>query len=166
MHPLSQVSNILLKCPYSQISNVFPILHLVYLQKKGLFIHRYTLADTHTHINMYVTYMYIYAIMKTMCPPDLATHAFEHIMYGCTLLVPINQRVLNNPSKEHNIISHKWSMTHRVLKSHRSKMSISLLGLLSTLWFIGTSNVYPYIMCLSAWVAIKQLWRWHIYMYI
>ena len=39
--------------------------------------------------------------MKTMCPPGyhhngfVATHALGHMMYGSTLLVPMNQRVLN-----------------------------------------------------------------------
>ena len=55
----------------------------------------------------------IYAIMKTMCPPGyhhngfVATHALEHMMYGHTLLVPVNQRDLNKPSKERNINDHK-----------------------------------------------------------
>ena len=40
--------------------------------------------------------------MKTMCPPGyhhngfVATHALGHMMYGSTLLVPMNQRVLTN----------------------------------------------------------------------
>ena len=48
--------------------------------------------------------------MKTMCPPSyhhngfVATHALGHMMYGYTLLVPMNQRVLNKPSKEHNVM--------------------------------------------------------------
>ena len=48
----------------------------------------------------------IYVIMKTMCPPGyhhngfVATHALGHMMYGSTLLVPMNQRVLNKQSKE------------------------------------------------------------------
>ena len=47
--------------------------------------------------------------MKTMCPPGyhhngfVATHALGHMMYGYTLLVPMNQRVLNKQSREHNI---------------------------------------------------------------
>ena len=47
--------------------------------------------------------------MKTMCPPGyhhngfVATHALGHMMYGSTLLVPMNQRVLNKQSKERNI---------------------------------------------------------------
>ena len=51
----------------------------------------------------------IYEIMKTMCPPGyhhncfMATHALGHMMYGYTLLVPMNQRVLNKQSKERNI---------------------------------------------------------------
>ena len=55
----------------------------------------------------------IYAIMKTMCPPGyhhngfVATHALGHMMYGSTLLVPMNQRVLNKQSKERNISGHK-----------------------------------------------------------
>ena len=57
-------------------------------------------------------YIYIYAIMKTMCPPGyhhngfVATHALGRIMYGYTLLVPMNQRVLNKRSKERNISDH------------------------------------------------------------
>ena len=44
-----------------------------------------------------------------MCPSGchhngfVATDALGHMMYGYTLLVPINQRVLNKLSKEHNI---------------------------------------------------------------
>ena len=55
----------------------------------------------------------IYAMMKTMCPPGyhhngfVATHALGHMMYGYTLLVPMNQRVLNTQSKERNISGHK-----------------------------------------------------------
>ena len=47
--------------------------------------------------------------MKTMYPPSyhhngfVAIHALGHMMYGYTSLVPMNQRVLNKPSKEHNI---------------------------------------------------------------
>ena len=46
--------------------------------------------------------------MKTMCPPGyhhngfVATHALGHMTYGYTLLVPMNQRVLNKQSKERN----------------------------------------------------------------
>ena len=51
--------------------------------------------------------------MKTMCPPGhhhngfVATHAFGHMMYGYTLLLPMSERVLNKLSKEHNISGHK-----------------------------------------------------------
>ena len=51
--------------------------------------------------------------MKTMCPPSyhhngfVATHALGHMMYGYTLLVPMNQSVLNKQSKERNISGHK-----------------------------------------------------------
>ena len=37
----------------------------------------------------------------------VATHALEHMMYGYTLLVPMNQKVLNKLSKENNIIGYK-----------------------------------------------------------
>ena len=41
-----------------------------------------------------------------MCPPgyysgSVATHALEHMMFGYVLLVQMNQRVINKPSKEH-----------------------------------------------------------------
>ena len=51
--------------------------------------------------------------MKTMSPPGyhhngfVATHALGHMMYGYTLLVPMNQRVFNKLNKEHNISGHK-----------------------------------------------------------
>ena len=72
----------------------------------------------------------IYVIMKTMCSPSchhndfVATHALKHMIYVYTLLLPMNQRVLNKLSKENNRSGHKWPTTHRVLKSHRSNMSI------------------------------------------
>ena len=62
--------------------------------------------------------------MKIMCPPSyhhngfVASHALVYILYGYTLLVPMNQRVVSKSSKEHNISGHKRSTTHRVLKSH------------------------------------------------
>ena len=60
----------------------------------------------------------IHAIMKTMCPPFyhhsgfVATLALGHMIYGYTLLVPMNQNVLNKRSNERNISGHKWSTTH------------------------------------------------------
>ena len=68
--------------------------------------------------------------MKTMYPPVhhhnafVATYALWHMMYGYTLLVPMNQKVLNKLSKEHNISGHKRSTTHTVLKSHKSKTGV------------------------------------------
>ena len=57
--------------------------------------------------------IYIYVIMKTICPPGyhhngfVATHRLGHMMYGYNLLVPMNQRVLNKQSEERNISGHK-----------------------------------------------------------
>ena len=51
--------------------------------------------------------------MKTMCPPGyhhngfVATHALGHMLYGYTLLVTMNQRVLYKLSKEHHVNGHK-----------------------------------------------------------
>ena len=50
--------------------------------------------------------------MKTMCSPGyhdngfVSTHAVGHMMYGYTLLVPMNQRGLNKQTKERNISGH------------------------------------------------------------
>ena len=64
-------------------------------------------------IYIYIYERNIYVIMKTKCPPGfhhsgfVATHALGQMMYGYTLLVPMNQRVLNKQSKERNISGHK-----------------------------------------------------------
>ena len=52
--------------------------------------------------------------MKTICPPgylhncfmtfNSLTHALWHMIYDYTLLLPMNQRVLNKLSKEHNVM--------------------------------------------------------------
>ena len=70
----------------------------------------YVIHNTHSaQISQKQDERNLYAIMKTMCPSGchhngfVATHALGHMMYGYTLLVPINQRVLNKLSKEHNI---------------------------------------------------------------
>ena len=68
--------------------------------------------------------------MKRMCPPFyhhngiVAIDALGHMMYGSTLLLPIEQRVLHKQSKDRNINGHKLSTTQRVLESHRSKLSV------------------------------------------
>ena len=65
-----------------------------------------------------------------MCPPgyyhsgSIATRESGQTMYGYTLTVPKNQRVLNKLSKERNTTGQKWFMIHRVLKSHWRKMSV------------------------------------------
>ena len=68
--------------------------------------------------------------MKRMCPPGyhhngfVATHALGHMMYGYTLLVPMNQRVLNKLSKEHNALGHMMcnrtscAQVHELSQSH------------------------------------------------
>ena len=67
-----------------------------------------------------------------MCPSSyhhngfVATHALEQMIYRYTLLIPMNQKVLNKLRKEHNVSDHKWSKTHRVLKSHRSNTYIHI----------------------------------------
>ena len=46
-----------------------------------------------------------------MCPLGyrhdgfVVTHALRHMMYGYSLLVPMNHRVLNKLSKERNIVT-------------------------------------------------------------
>ena len=63
--------------------------------------------------------------MKTVCPSSyhnndfVATDTLGRIIYGYTLLVLLNQRVLNKLSKEPYINGQKSFMTHRVLKSAR-----------------------------------------------
>lgn len=47
---------------------------------------------------------------QTICPPSyyqssnglMVSHALRHVMYVCTLLVPLNQRLFNKSSMEHN----------------------------------------------------------------
>ena len=57
--------------------------------------------------------------MKTMCPPGyhhngfVATHALGHMMYGYTLLVPMNQRVLNKQSNHTSC-----AQVHELPQSH------------------------------------------------
>ena len=77
-----------------------------------------------------------YAIVKTICPPSyhhngfVATHALGHMIYGYTLLVPMNQRMLNKLSKKYNWSGHKWSTTYRVFK-FPTYILCSLLSLLN-----------------------------------
>ena len=107
----------------------------------------------------------IYAIMKIMCPPGyhhngfMETHALEHMMYGYTLLVPMNQRVLSKPSKEHNISSHKWFTTHRVLKSRRSKLGVIYMQSWKqcALPVITTMALWQ-LMHLGTWCTVTYFW--------
>ena len=83
-------------------------------------IYMYIMYNIYIYIYIYNIYIYIYIYhiyMKYM----------KYIIYICICV----DRYIND---------HKWSTTHRVLKSHRSKMDIMC------------------IMCPSAWVARKPLW--------
>ena len=61
---------------------------------------------TYIYIAIYIYIYNAHSIMKTMCRPSyhhngfVATHAFEHTMYGYTLLVPMNQKVLNKLAQQ------------------------------------------------------------------
>ena len=110
--------------------------------------------------------LYIYAIMKTMCPPSyyhnrfVASHALGHMIDQLyRLLVPMNQIMLNKLSKEHNISGHKWSLTHRVLKSHRSKMSVIYMQSWKecALPVITTWALWQ-LMHLDTWYTITHSW--------
>ena len=130
---------------------------------------------------MYIyIYIYIYATMKC-CNGFVATHALGHIMCY-TLVVPMNQGLPNMVSKEHNISGHKWSTTRRVLKSHRSKMSViymqswkqCALSVITTmaLWqliHLGTYtsiSIYLYIISIYLYMYIYLYLYLYIYIYI
>ena len=87
---------------YNICNNMYNIIYILHNIQYVIYVHI---------IYIYI-YIYIYVIMKTMCPPVyhhngfVATHALGHMMYDYPLLVPMNQRVLNKLSKEHNISDH------------------------------------------------------------
>ena len=90
----------------------------------------------------------IYVIMKTMCPPGyrhngfVATHALGHMIYSYTLLVPMNQRVLNKLSKEHNI-------------SAKCSSCFCEIWALCVSW-ITHGHLY-YALCLTCWALFGSL---------
>ena len=108
--------------------------------------------------------------MKRMCPPSyhhngfVATHALGHMMYGSTLLVPMNKRVPNKQKKERNISSHKGSTTQRVIKSNRSKMSVYIYVIMKTMCplsyhhngFVATQAPGPMMYGSTLLVPMKQ----------
>ena len=75
----------------------------------------------------------IYAIMKTMCLPGyhhngfVATHALGHMMYGYTLLVPMNQRVLNKQGAQYaHLAFFLYIHIYLCIYQNTSKMRITM----------------------------------------
>ena len=72
----------------------------------------YLYVYVYVYVYVYI-YIYICNHENNVCPPGyhhngfVATHALGHMMYRDTLLVPMNQRVLNMLSKECIISDHK-----------------------------------------------------------
>ena len=66
--------------------------------------------------------------------------------------------MLKKQSKERNISGHKWFTTHRVLKSHRSKMSIMcvVLYVIICVPWITYDHLY-YAPCLACWALFGLL---------
>ena len=98
-----------------------------------------------------------------MCPLGyhdndfVATHTLGRMLYGYTLLVPMSQRVLNKPSKEHNGSGYKWLTTHRVLESlvHWYRQCVTV------------SHAPKYMSCYKAIVVITEKAHcFHDYIYI
>ena len=60
----------------------------------------------------------------------VATHALGHMIYSYTLLVPMNQRVLNKQSKESNSLVHWYQqcvMVHHVPKCMSCHRAIAVI---------------------------------------
>ena len=93
-----------------------------------IYIYIYIYVYIYAYIYIICMYIYIlYTIMRIYFPgyhPNnfAATLALRHILYSYSLLVPMNQSVLNKLRKQRNISDHTWSTIHRVLKSHGSKL--------------------------------------------
>ena len=90
---------------YTYITYIY-YMYYVYIIYIYIYVYIYIIC-------MLYIYIYIY-IIETMSSPSyhhnrgfVATHAPGHMMNGYTFLVPLNQRVLNKPSKKHNISDHK-----------------------------------------------------------
>ena len=97
---------------YVYIIYIYIYVYIYHLYVIYIYIYIYLFV----YINvLYILYIYIYIyIIETMSSPSyhhnrgfVATHAPGHMMNGYTFLVPLNQRVLNKPSKKHNISDHK-----------------------------------------------------------
>ena len=92
----------------------------------------------------------IYAIMKIMCPPGyhhngfVLTHALGHMMYGYTLLVPMNQRVLNKP-RTLCVLDHLWPL-----------ILCSLLG-----FYFKNQFIWHYVLVITGWLKqqSRNIWK-------
>ena len=93
--------------------------------------------------NKYKSYI---TIMKTMYPPGyhhnsfVAIHGLGHMIYGYTLLVSINQRMLNKLSKEHK--EHSVRFEHSVCHGY-------LWPLTYTVFEITVSNRHLLVNCIK-----------------
>lgn len=81
------------------------------------------------------------------CDDDLEDTLFSWLLFTPVLLLWDMSTL--------RIVDHLWPLTLR-----------SLLRYLSTLWFISTRNVQPYIMCLSAEHIVRRVHCLHDYIYI
>ena len=116
--------------------------------------------------------------MKTMCPPGyhhngfVATHALRHMMYGSTLLVPMNQRVLNKQSNYAHLASVRFE--HSVCRGSLMTTNITLLALLVehslVHWYQQCGTVHHVPKCMSCHKAIVVITGrahcFHDYIYI
>ena len=90
-----------------------------------------------------------------------STHALVHMLYSYILLVPMKKSMschkytvvtTRRAHRFHDYINIMpifllWDLSTLAVVDHLWPLTLgSLLGLLSTLWFTGTSNLYPYIM--------------------
>ena len=102
-----------------------------------------------------ITYMLSWKQCALSVITTMALWQLMHLDTWCTLHIADTnkpKRVLNKLSKEHNISGHNWSTTHRVLKSNRSKMSITYM-------LSWKQCVLPVITTIALW-QLMQLDTW------
>ena len=121
----------------------------------------------------------VYVIMKTICTSGYhrngfaATHALGYMMCSYTLLVPMNQRMLNKLCKDHNISGNIYIYIYLYIYYIYHIYIYMLYYIYAYIWLCTIYSIYIYMpthiythICIYTYICIYMYIYIYIYIFI
>ena len=122
--------------------------------------HKWSMSNKRHEISKWWDGNNIYLIMKTWSPPSYHLNGFMHLGAEYTVTHCWYQwtKELGKLSKERNLSDQKWSISHKVLKSHRSNIGTIYVIIKKERPLSYESMALWQLMYFGTWCTVTYCW--------